>query len=430
MHFKLFFIIQTLIIFPVVNLLSLFIPILKKRKAFEKENFNIINSNDWHADIAFEVSSEGEFEQIISLCEIYLSQNKKIELIFCSESAVDVVTKWAKDKSSQVRVLRLPLITNIPFVKNRSILKFLTAKVLVLCRYDFFPELLYYGIYKAEKFVLLDATLIHKFDKLKGKKGLTCYIYNQFDLIITSTQSDIERISSAFQISKQRLSCFNFRTLRIISRVSGAENKLAGFSSFALFLDFLNKFEYKKRIILGNFYSNETELLSEAFVAQIQNREILSLIVPHKIEEQIHTSLRKYTINFNMTRLEMEQILNEYLQNPGLLILKQKGVLCELFHYFSVAYVGGGFFGSVHSILEPHLSGAFVICGPNIQRSTEFELAKNRDERSVVSINNQSDFFKVAINHIQSIHAKKDLGKSFNEQKECALQLSSTILKI
>ena len=54
--------------------------------------------------------------------------------------------------------------------------------------------------------------------------------------------------------------------------------------------------------------------------------------------------------------------------------MNYKGILCELYPFFSHAYVGNGFGESVHSLMEPFLANCFVICGPKIQRSTEYDL--------------------------------------------------------
>ncbi len=49
------------------------------------------------------------------------------------------------------------------------------------------------------------------------------------------------------------------------------------------------------------------------------------------------------------------------------------------------AYVGGGFETSIHSVLEPLISGADRIsCGPVNHRSTEFDIAQTLGKMTVV----------------------------------------------
>src|SRR5690606_11150334 len=53
------------------------------------------------------------------------------------------------------------------------------------------------------------------------------------------------------------------------------------------------------------------------------------------------------------------------------------GVLCELYADLGLAYVGGGFEASVHSILEPLVAGVDrLAAGPKNERSTEFDIAR------------------------------------------------------
>ena len=43
---------------------------------------------------------------------------------------------------------------------------------------------------------------------------------------------------------------------------------------------------------------------------------------------------------------------------------------------FGHAFVGGGFGVSIHSVMEPFLAKSKVMCGPKVNRSTEFDMIK------------------------------------------------------
>ena len=61
----------------------------------------------------------------------------------------------------------------------------------------------------------------------------------------------------------------------------------------------------------------------------------------------------------------------------NIVLFTGKGVLCELYQKFDLAYVGGGFEKSIHSVLEPFWAGCQVVCGPGTHRSTEFDYCQS-----------------------------------------------------
>src|SRR5665647_3194150 len=78
------------IFFPLVNLLALLLiwhPKVRSRIVFERKNAKEVNSRSFEdvltkADLCFEFSSEGEYQQVASLIDDALVANKKIELVF------------------------------------------------------------------------------------------------------------------------------------------------------------------------------------------------------------------------------------------------------------------------------------------------------------------------------------------------------------
>jgi hypothetical protein len=103
----------------------------KKRIHFELTNLIQIN-NLTRANFAFEVSSEGELEQVNPLLNYLLDSGETVELVFCSES-VEHRCKELKEKyPNQLRIFRYPILTFRPFSKTKNINKWLTAKTLFL----------------------------------------------------------------------------------------------------------------------------------------------------------------------------------------------------------------------------------------------------------------------------------------------------------
>ena len=59
---------------------------------------------------------------------------------------------------------------------------------------------------------------------------------------------------------------------------------------------------------------------------------------------------------------------------PKVLIIDQIGILANLYNYSDIAFVGGGFSGKLHNILEAASKGNFLLFGPNIKNYPEADL--------------------------------------------------------
>ena len=187
-------------------LLPLLSSSIRKRLDFECQNAKDPLSRGWpgdiKADVAFEVSSEGEFEQAFPLIKVSLERNQRVEVFYASESLEkkiqNIAKKLGRDDREKIRFIRMPLLTSFPFPlgKGQSFFQLVTAKKLILCRYDFYPELLIYGAKEEVDFVLLNATLKGKEDLLR-REGTLKYllyqsIYSLFDFFLTATLRDLE----------------------------------------------------------------------------------------------------------------------------------------------------------------------------------------------------------------------------------------------
>ncbi len=92
------------------------------------------------------------------------------------------------------------------------------------------------------------------------------------------------------------------------------------------------------------------------------------IIAPHQVDEkhirEIERKIRRKAVRY--TQATMDSI-HEY----DILILDTIGHLASAYVYGNMAYVGGGFSGSLHNILEPAVFGLPVIFGPKHHRFPE-----------------------------------------------------------
>ena len=400
------------LLFPFMTyLLPLLSSSIRKRLEFECQNAKDPLSRAWpgneKADVAFEVSSEGEFEQAFPLIKVSLERNHRVEVFYASDSLekkVQSVSKGLGEYKSRIRFIRMPLLTSFPIFLGRgqSFFQLVTAKKLFLCRYDFYPELLLYGAKEGVDFVLLNATLKGKEDFLR-REGTLKYllyqsIYGLFDFILTATLRDI-LLFKKLGVKEEMMLPFDLRVLQIQNRTLEAKESLKVLPGMAFLNKIFEKFPFNDRLVMGSCWPLEMESLGdESLQKRVVDKSQLVVLAPHKLSEE---SLKELEESYNgfcgslphfapMTYVDLrdenhdwERLFDDWERNPGPIVLTTPGILLETYTFFGYAFVGGGHGRSIHSVLEPFLAGCKVYCGPKTHRSTEFDLVSDISPSSI-----------------------------------------------
>jgi 3-deoxy-D-manno-octulosonic-acid transferase len=122
-------------------------------------------------------------------------------------------------------------------------------------------------------------------------------------------------------------------------------------------------------LILGSSWPQEEKILNDFMD---NHKEILTtlnlkvLIAPHDLSDS-HL-LKLFNLFPDAIRYSKQ---DQYLNNTDVLILDTIGHLSAAYQYGSVAFVGGGFSGSLHNILEPLAYGLPVLFGPKHEKFPE-----------------------------------------------------------
>ncbi len=353
---------------------------LRARYMFERQNSRQPSTRSFRrshqeAFIMIHVSSEGELEQVKPLLELLLTQQKRVELIFTSPSVEKKVERLYFANSELLRLLRLPLLSPFPYLFSWT-----TAPRVLLVRYDFYPELLLLG--QKKKLMLLEATL-----KNKHSSGLSLHfrkmLYQLFERIVCSTQKDFERFSQiGIETSRMRLA--SLRLEQIYLRTSEAQQTLRRFPLFDNWPQFARAHENHELVILGNYWEEELPLL-RSLCERLPTATVV--IVPHLIKADSHWKDHFQGLSLPCQIYSSLEEKSEFSKNQ-LIVFNVKGILVELYTFFPTAYVGGGFGRSVHSLLEPFVAGASLVCGPKIHRSTEYDQVYELSSTSVLVLNN------------------------------------------
>jgi 3-deoxy-D-manno-octulosonic-acid transferase len=153
-------------------------------------------------------------------------------------------------------------------------------------------------------------------------------------------------------------------------------------------------------LILGSSWPAEEALLLE-FLQKKPNalEQFKILIAPHDLSKG---HLNQLKTQFP-TALFYSELENSNLVQHQILVLDTIGHLSAAYQYGSVAFVGGGFSGSLHNILEPLAYGLPVLFGPKHEKFPEaqqfidlgfaqvVETAKGLDQILLSLMENQKD---------------------------------------
>lgn len=343
---------------------------LENRERFEKKNkfeymAQTFKDKGVVADICFEFSSEGEYQQVAPLITDALGLGQKVELVFFSPSVEKAIMALAAQYPTQIRYLRYPFVRFFPFISRRSFTHWVTARTLVMVRYDLFPEFLLWGMHPDHKLKILWFTF--KKDRLKGK-GVTfwksLFLKNSSTVIYASELDERMGQEAGFPGLT-----FDFRVEQIRRRIKDREEKFKShFPIYGSLKINFDRYPIEKRLIIGNAWPNDLFLLNDF------PQDVLIVIVPHDLSSKVINEFKVALKNLNLPFQEVTE-QTETLESARCILLNKKGILCELYTDFKWAYVGGGFNGSIHSVLEPFVAGSESIsCGPEHLRSTEYDL--------------------------------------------------------
>lgn len=383
---------------------------VRERNRFEKRNkfewlahsFSEINIK---ADLCFQFSSEGEYQQVAPLIDDALKAGKKIELVFFSPSVEKAIMKLSSQYSDQIRYLRYPLIRIFPFLQRRSFTHWITSDTLIMVRYDLFPEFLLWGMKEGKQLKMIWMTF--KKERSAGKRP------SFWKILFLKTAGTIVYAGEPDEKQGRELgfpgSVYDFRMEQIKRRIESKDEKFA--TQFSLYKDFKNQVhKTPRKVILGNAWPSDLFLLKDL------PPDVLLVVVPHQLSEEILNLFREGLNNLGREIFEINNSTQTYRESSTILINK-KGILCELYADFDYAYVGGGFEGSIHSVLEPFVAGSRNLsCGPFHHRSTEYDIAL-MDQR-ISEVNTPEQFMEWLNKSGNESGHDKMMKKNYKEMRE------------
>lgn len=145
-------------------------------------------------------------------------------------------------------------------------------------------------------------------------------------------------------------------------------------------------------IILGSSWEKEEEIISEYIT--ITDKKFQYIIAPHDISKSHIEHLKNM---LTVPYLLYSEATLENILNHSILIIDNIGMLANCYQYTDIAFIGGGFSGALHNVLEPAAFGNAILFGDKINKFHEAQALI--DAYAAFSISSLDDFIAV-VNHL------------------------------
>lgn len=114
------------------------------------------------------------------------------------------------------------------------------------------------------------------------------------------------------------------------------------------------------------------------------------ILVPHEPSPSHLENIERELKGFKVIRYSQA----EAWRTDEILLVDQVGILAELYLWGDIAFVGGSFRRSVHSVMEPFAAGLPVIVGPHYQNNREAQEFMRENNLFIRSVSTSDDFLE------------------------------------
>ena len=130
-------------------------------------------------------------------------------------------------------------------------------------------------------------------------------------------------------------------------------------------------------LVAGSTWPEDEKVLLPAAAPLLKEKQLSLILAPHEPTREHLKALQSQLKQLDLTSHLYSQTKS---WQPGqVLIVDQVGILADLYSWGRLAFVGGSFRGSVHSVMEPLGSGALTMVGPDHHNNREALEFKHKD---------------------------------------------------
>lgn len=326
------------------------------RKDVFKKLQKLIKSSGGDKTIWMHCASLGEFEQGRPVLQKIREEfeDKIIVVSFFSPSGFEIV-KGNKDFKN---IFYLPLDSKS---NAKNWLDILNPGLVLWVKYEYWY--FYLKEIKERKIPLLMISGVYRNSQIffKWYGGFYRNMLNSFTHFFLQNEASKEYLEKI--ISPEKITVAGDTRCDRVINIAQNFTDIPGIISFC---------ENHKVIVAGSTWEeDETEWIH--FIKQ--HPEIKFIIAPHEIDAENLEDVRKEfagSIFYSQWLEESQAPNNGERQQSNCLVIDNIGMLSRLYHYATIAYVGGGFGDDgLHNILEAAVYGKPVIFGPEYDKNFE-----------------------------------------------------------
>ncbi len=294
----------------------------------------------------FHCASLGEFDQGLPMMNLIKENNPSIYILvtFFSPSGFE---NYQKRKNSADFVCYLPLDTRS---NARHFIQHFKPQKVFFIKYEFWTNYIFEAKKSNAKIYSVSALFRsdHRFFKWYGNQFRETL--RKIDFFFVQNQSSLELLDSIG--IKQAMLTGDTRFDRVIENKANVQTD----SKIEAFI------QNQKAFVIGSSWPEDENLLKKL----VSNCGFPVIIAPHDISEnhliQIEKKFENETIRYSNWTLN---------STKKILLIDSIGKLANAYSYGQIAFIGGGFSGNLHNILEPAVFGLPVIFGPKHKRFPE-----------------------------------------------------------
>lgn len=333
------------------------------------------------APVWFHVSSVGEFEQARPLISELRRLSPKLPVLVSFSSPSGLGFARRKEKPGGDNNIRFVDYLPADFAGNiRFCLNAIAPRLVVLVKFDLWPNLIWHARDRGIPVVLIDATLSPSSGR-NSRTGRSFYraVYSNIDKIMAISDADAARFRAAVPGHASISVTGDTRFDRVMER-----KLLKGEIGFDL------PRAGRRILICGSTWPADERHLLPALDRLLDTHADLTVVLaPHEPLPERVDSLAKWAQSAGFA---VDRVSQRVGSPPSrVVLLDTVGILAEVYRLGDAAYVGGAFSTGVHSVIEPAIEKMPVLFGPRHDNS--YEALRLIDSGAGFSVSGREDIF-------------------------------------
>lgn len=285
-----------------------------------------------------------------------------------------------------------------------QLIAFIKPRALMIARTDAWPNTVYTARVLNVPVLLFSATFHGDSKRLKGfGKSLTIETLKKIDQIQCVSFEDQSLLNSiGLQNAKV---CGDTRYDQVLERLKNPKPVSPVFKTAA----------FDRSFIAGSIWPEDLLPVLSASDETFGHFAHTLFVVPHEISESFIGDIEQLAGKIGFKKSEIARFThlneNEPAHKLRLVIVDSVGLLAELYQQGAVAFVGGSFRKTVHSVMEPLAAGCLTVVGPlhmNNREAIEFQTLSKPDVPTIT-------FVSVAEDAVHFAQILKKLWKATDE---------------